>query len=200
MTRAFHELRASLEMAETRALYQAKEIAEATPMRAECIEAAYLDRIFRCIDTWMAMASAAALLSACTKRRVGTVLVGNAGQVWTIGSNVSLRGGCKILEDGKCDCVHAEPQLLQRVPPMRSFLMVTTLAPCRACAGQLLAHGGCSGLIYLDTLDKPNGLDLLREHSLNPLSWYGLEVGRQTSRFTKYEKVAFERIFSSWLA
>lgn len=201
MRRVFREVSGLLSISEHQAVSLAKGVADATAsLRTETICHGTLNMLMDRIDTWMAVAFASSRLSCCSKAQVGCVFTNwDLTAPFVVGRNTPLLKGCTLLPDGKCDCVHAEASMLQSLPPGNTFVVFTTIAPCRACAGLLLTRHACAGLVYLDELRKPSGLELLREYGLNPLSWRELEVARQTLRLTPYEKTAFERMAATWL-
>lgn len=126
------------------------------------------------------LAADLALLSRCSRRQVGAVVVpADLSSVLAIGyngppagePNDSCRGG-----EGACGCVHAEANALVKLSSERSdLIVVTTLSPCEHCAGLLLNCGRVNAVLYDEEYRDSKGLDLLARRGVQVVKWRELE-------------------------
>lgn len=114
-------------------------------------------------QTWMAMADAAALRSACTRDQVGAVVIDASGRFRASGYNGVPSGfpaACPRCMGGpkaSCLAIHAEVNALlhcSREDRLGGVVAVTR-TPCRSCA-LIVANSGVARVVYRVTTDDLN--------------------------------------------
>ncbi len=124
------------------------------------------------------LATDVAGLSTCRRAQVGCVIVAEDYSRCWFGYNGPPAGtandGCNG-KRGACGCVHAEANaLLKAWSSARSAMLLTTTAPCLACAGLIVQAQragvvGCVG--FLTGYRSPAGLALLQRAEVPDRTW-----------------------------
>lgn len=113
--------------------------------------------------------------STCLRNHVGVVITDKEmTQAFCLGYNGSEVGGsnqCDSLEQGKCNCVHAEINAMAKsTDDIRGCVVFSTVAPCVVCA-KVLINRGISKVIYLRSYHSTDGLRLLRNSGIEVCSY-----------------------------
>jgi len=139
---------------------------------------------------WLSVAQQIAMKSKCKKRQVGAVLVDIHGRVISTGYNGHPRQTCKdniclreeIPSGSSMDlgfCCHAEMNaiIFADFKSMQEATLYLTHPPCAFCARHIM-QAGITSLVYVnDGIERPDGLDLLRE-LLGGLQWFDMREYR----------------------
>jgi dCMP deaminase len=117
--------------------------------------------------------------STCIRRQVGCIIVPNTLEnIYSIGYNGSLSGeenGCKEMGSGKCGCIHAEINALNKLGNIDSdnLLLLCTLSPCLNCSKEILKYP-IKRVIYLNSYRDTYGIKFLRENNIEVLKYLDL--------------------------
>lgn len=66
-------------------------------------------------------------------------------------------------EEGNCGCIHAEVNLLKKMP--NPEIVISTHSPCLQCAA-LLKNAGVKKVIYFEKYRKPEGIEFLKKNNI----------------------------------
>jgi deoxycytidylate deaminase len=119
---------------------------------------------------WIDFAQRVAILSPCTRLKVGCVITSLDGEeMFSFGYNGTYRGGpneCLRVEVGNCGCVHAEMNALSKRRTRDSFAVFLTHTPCERCA-HLLINARVTSVYALEAYRNPDPWDLLSDTGIS---------------------------------
>jgi deoxycytidylate deaminase len=105
-------------------------------------------------------------LSTCRRLKVGCIILPlDLSTMLSIGYNGLPAGENNSTCDGAeghCPCVHAEANALIKLRDFRDCLLISSVSPCRHCAGLIVNSGVVRAVGYLDEYRDQSGLDRLR--------------------------------------
>lgn len=124
---------------------------------------------------YMKVAEEVSMLSYCTRRKVGAVLVSPCGQnILSFGYNGTVPGFPNVceLEDGTTDSnsvLHAELNAIGKITTstqssVNSILFVT-LSPCSECA-KIIIRSGISKVYYKEEYRDLSGIETLKKANI----------------------------------
>jgi dCMP deaminase len=134
--------------------------------------------------------------STCIRRQVGCLIVpSNLENISSIGYNGSLPGeenGCKGIGSGKCGCIHAEINALNKLTDFNDksdLILLCTLSPCLNCSKEILNYP-IKRVIYLNSYRDTYGIKFLRENGIEVMNYSELvEVSNSKYRDIKIDKI-----------
>jgi dCMP deaminase len=127
-------------------------------------------------EHFMEIAYATSYRATCLRAKVGSILTDKDQKtIHSIGYNGSLPGSpncCSGFEPGKCGCIHAERNLIEKcalVPGITECVLYCTTMPCLACS-TLIAQQGIKQIVYSEAyrgtppveLFEQNGISVIR--------------------------------------
>ena len=138
--------------------------------------------------SFMRMADNISNRSTCIRRQVGCLVVpSNLENISSIGYNGSLPGeenGCKDIGSGKCGCIHAEINSLNKFKDYDvngDYILLCTLSPCLNCSKEILKYP-IRKVIYLNCYRDTYGIKYLRDNNIEVMS-YGELVKSKDKRY-----------------
>jgi len=127
--------------------------------------------------SFMKMANNISNRSTCIRRQVGCLVVpSNLENISSIGYNGSLPGeenGCSDIGSGKCGCIHAEINSLNKFKNYDvndDYILLCTLSPCLNCSKEILKYP-IRKVIYLNCYRDTYGIKYLRENNIDVMSY-----------------------------
>lgn len=115
--------------------------------------------------------------STCIRRKVGCLIIpSNLENISSIGYNGSLPGeenGCKGIGSGKCGCIHAEINALNKLDnfnDMSNLILLCTLSPCLNCSKEILKYP-IKKVIYLNSYRDTYGIKFLIENGIEVINY-----------------------------
>lgn len=113
-----------------------------------------------------------ATLSVCKRKQVGCIVVPeDFTRVLAIGYNgppAGLPNDLCSATEGACGCIHAEMNALLKLSiTERTLLMLTTLSPCKLCAGMIINSQQVKSVLYKIEHSDTSGNNLLRSAGIN---------------------------------
>ena len=134
--------------------------------------------------SFMRMANNISNRSTCIRRQVGCLVVpSNLENISSIGYNGSLPGeenGCKDIGSGKCGCIHAEINSLNKFnnyDENGDYILLCTLSPCLNCSKEILKYP-IKRVIYLNCYRDTYGIKYLRDNGIDIMSYNDLVKGK----------------------
>jgi dCMP deaminase len=127
--------------------------------------------------TFMKMTRDISYRSTCIRKKVGCLIVPNdytnINSIGYNGSNPGEENGCKSIGSGKCGCVHAEVNALNKFRPERgmTYTVLTTLSPCLSCSMEISKYSQINTVIYLKPYKVLDGVNFLRGKGILVKKW-----------------------------
>ncbi len=123
------------------------------------------------LEVFTAFAESLAKLSTCKRAAVGCVIVpADYSAVYAIGYNGQPSGephdACLRDLPGQCGCVHAEANALVKLGDVRDATLISTTAPCLACAGLIINSKKIERVLYRSTYRTSAGMLLLERQGI----------------------------------
>lgn len=109
--------------------------------------------------------------STCIRKKVGCIIApSNFENILSIGYNGSLPGaenGCHSIESGKCGCIHAEMNALNKLKceGYDDLTLLCTLSPCMNCSKEILKFP-IKKVVYLNSYRDLSGVNFLLENQI----------------------------------
>jgi dCMP deaminase len=139
--------------------------------------------------SFMKMANNISNRSTCIRRQVGCLVVPSTLEnISSIGYNGSPPGeenGCKDIGSGKCGCIHAEINSLNKFKNYDEngdYILLCTLSPCLNCSKEILKYP-IKKVIYLNCYRDTYGIKYLRSNNIEVLSYSEL-VKNEDKRYS----------------
>lgn len=118
--------------------------------------------------------------STCIRKQVGCIVIPeNLENICSIGYNGSLPGeenGCKDVGAGKCGCVHAEINALNKLKDnhlQKNLILICTLAPCHDCSQEIIKYP-IKKVIYLNSYRDNSGIKFLKNNYIEVMNYSDL--------------------------
>jgi dCMP deaminase len=128
--------------------------------------------------------------STCIRRKVGCLVIpSNLENISSIGYNGSIPGeenGCKDIGSGKCGCIHAEINALNKFKNYDDkidYILLCTLSPCLDCSREILKYP-IKKVIYLNCYRDTYGIKFLKSNNIEVVS-YDTVVKESNNRYIK---------------
>ena len=132
------------------------------------------------LSTFMKMCSNISNRSTCIRRKVGCIITpSNFENIVSIGYNGSLPGeenGCKDIGSGKCGCIHAEINALNKFKNYNNeleYVLFCTLSPCLNCSKEILKYP-IRKVIYLNSYRDTYGIKFLKNNNIDVVNYMDL--------------------------
>ena len=128
------------------------------------------------LTSFMQMISDLSERSTCIRKKVGCIITpSDYRNITSIGYNGSLPGsenGCQSIESGKCGCIHAEINALNKFDKKddTKYHLLCTLSPCLNCSKEILKYP-ISKVIYLNSYRDTYGIKYLRENKVEVVKY-----------------------------
>jgi dCMP deaminase len=129
------------------------------------------------LSSFIQMISDLSERSTCIRKKVGCLITPHDYRnISSIGYNGSLPGeenGCQSIESGKCGCVHAEMNALNKfenVDNNMTYHLLCTLSPCLNCSKEILKYP-ISKVIYLNSYRDTYGIKYLRDNNVEVVKY-----------------------------
>jgi dCMP deaminase len=117
--------------------------------------------------------------STCLRRRVGCIIapydLTNISSIGYKGSLPKKENGCMRLSSGKCGCIHAEVNALDKFKPIDgiNYTLFCTLTPCLNCSKEIVKYP-ITRVIYLSDYRDMSGYDFLKQNNIDIIKYNSL--------------------------
>jgi deoxycytidylate deaminase len=117
------------------------------------------------LSVFFTLAGELGTLSTCKRDGVGCVIIPtDFSRVHSIGYNGPPAGqdndSCRN-EQGNCGCIHAEANAVIKLGNVSDAMIITTRAPCEACAGLIINSRKISHLVWCAPYRTALGIELI---------------------------------------
>lgn len=107
-------------------------------------------------------------LSTCRRLSVGCIIIPrDLTGIYALGYNgppAGLPNDLCSVEKGDCGCIHAEANAIAKLStPDRQCLLITTVSPCRHCAGLIINCNRISEVLYLSEYRDSRGIEMMKK-------------------------------------
>lgn len=147
------------------------------------------------IEVYVRFVKDLATRSTCVRAKVACLILSHDGaRIYALGYNGRARGedhGACTGEEGRCGCVHDLANALVKCPEtLGRGLMLSTTAPCAACARLIINSKKIEAVYFLKRYRQSDGLELLTRAGV---VWAEIESDGEI-RSCDPELRAFERV------